>query len=56
MVAVLGGGVGVVLGALAAWALTTRRAQSLRAVAAQAERELAVRDAQLGPGARDPGA
>lgn len=47
MVAVLGGGVGVVLGALAAWALTTRRAQSLRAVAAQAERELAVRDAQL---------
>src|SRR5487761_2628106 len=47
MVAVLGGVVGVVLGALAVWALTTRRAQSLRAVAAQAERELAVRDAQL---------
>ncbi len=47
MVAVLGGLVGLALGALLAWAISLKRSQSLRDVAATAEKELAVRDSQL---------
>ncbi|MDE3064501.1 MAG: DNA recombination protein RmuC, partial [Acidobacteriota bacterium] len=42
---------GVVLGALLAWVVAARRAQALRDDVAVAERELAVRDVQLGEAA-----
>lgn len=47
MVPVLSGVVGVALGLVLAWALWSARTRSLRDAAANAQRDLAVRDAQL---------
>ena len=47
MLALLSGVVGVVLGALAVWALSLKRSQSLRDGVARAQQDLAVRDSQF---------
>ena len=47
MVGVLGGAIGLVLGAAVTWALALRRSQSLRLNVANAESALAVRDSQF---------